>query len=61
MVEGGLGGGWMMVGVIWSTRTLSAVTAGMTYKYKYKYTYMYIHVVLDFFLGKSLIINDTLL
>ena len=31
MVEGGLGGGRVMVGVIWSTRTLSTVTAGMTY------------------------------
>ena len=33
MVEGGLGGGRVMVGVIWSTRTLSAVTAGVTYMY----------------------------
>ena len=31
MIEGGLRGGGVMVGIIWSTRTLSAVTAGMTY------------------------------
>ena len=38
MVEGGLRGGGMMVGVIWSTRTLSSVIARITYKYKYIYT-----------------------
>ena len=52
MVKGGLRGGGVMVGVIWSTRTLSIVIAGRTYKYKYMYVqyliwyniyFLYIH------------------